>query len=105
MSDATPRGTSRLGHSTPESPLTTPPSPVPTHLSDLGQGERGVIVRVGLKGAERRALLDLGFVPGTSVERLFQSPLGDPTAYRLRSTVVALRRSQAEAIEVQRCNP
>ncbi|MCB8932379.1 MAG: ferrous iron transport protein A [Chthonomonadaceae bacterium] len=72
-------------------------------LSALLPGEAGTIVRVGLVGPERRALLDLGFVPGTVVERIFQSPLGDPTAFRLRSTVVALRRSQAEAIEVQRC--
>lgn len=74
-------------------------------LSDLRPGEAGAVVRVGLAGAERRSLLDLGFVPGTVVEKMFASPLGDPTAYRLRSTVIALRQSQAEAIEVNRCNP
>lgn len=74
-------------------------------LSGLKPGEAGTIVRVGLDGAERRALLDLGFVPGTVVERVYQSPLGDPTAYRLRSTLVALRNRQADAIEVRPCNP
>lgn len=73
-------------------------------LSALAPGETGSIVRVGLHGPERRALLDLGFVPDTVVECVFQSPLGDPTAFRLRSTVVALRRSQSDAIEVIRCS-
>jgi len=29
------------------------------------------------------------------------SPLGDPVAYRIRSAVVALRREQAQLIEVE----
>jgi len=74
-------------------------------LSDLAPGDACKIVRVGLEGPERRALLDLGFVPGTVVERVFQSPLGDPTAFRLCSTVVALRRRQSDAIEVVPYNP
>lgn len=52
--------------------------------------------------AERRRLLDLGFVPGTRVEIEMVSPAGDPTAYRVRGTVVALRREQAQLIRVTR---
>jgi len=52
------------------------------------------------RGAERRRLLDLGFVPGTQVEVEMVSPGGDPTAYRVRDTVVALRREQANLIRV-----
>ncbi|NTV62374.1 MAG: ferrous iron transport protein A, partial [Oscillochloris sp.] len=31
-----------------------------------------------------------------------RSPLGDPTAYCVRDTVIALRREQAQCIAVQR---
>jgi Fe2+ transport system protein FeoA len=45
-------------------------------------------------------LLDLGFVPGTAIEVEMVSPGGDPTAYRLRGTVIALRRNQANLIRI-----
>ena len=41
-------------------------------------------------------------VPGSIVEAAFSGPLGDPTAYRLRGTMVGLRREQAEQIFVER---
>lgn len=66
----------------------------------------GVLARVveispACRGPERRRLLDLGFVPGTIVEVDMVSPAGDPTAYRLRGSVVALRREQARLIRVE----
>jgi Fe2+ transport system protein FeoA len=45
-------------------------------------------------------LLDLGFVPGTLVELDMVSPAGDPKAYRVRGSVIALRREQANLIRV-----
>jgi len=47
------------------------------------------------EGLVRRRLLDLGFVPGTVVEAVGRSPFGDPTAYAVRGTVIALRRRDA----------
>ena len=71
-------------------------------LSGLQPGGRARVV--GLSPAcrppERRRLLDLGFVPGTLIEVEMVSPGGDPTAYRVRGTVVALRREQANLIRV-----
>ena len=46
----------------------------------------------------RRRLQDIGFIPGTAVTCLQRSPLGDPTAYRIRGTVIALRREDAKNI-------
>ena len=48
----------------------------------------------------RGRLLDLGFVPGTVVEPIRRSPLGDPTAYRIRGTVIALRSEEGNKILV-----
>jgi len=48
--------------------------------------------------ARSRRLQDIGFIPGTAVTCLQRSPLGDPTAYRIRGTVIALRREDAKNI-------
>ena len=72
------------------------------HLSELRAGQRGRVLGLSpaCRGAERRRLLDLGFVPGTEIEVDLVSPMGDPTAYRVRGAVVALRREQAELIRM-----
>jgi DtxR family Mn-dependent transcriptional regulator len=71
-------------------------------LSSLRPGGRARVVEISpaSRGPERRRLLDLGFVPGTVVEVEMVSPGGDPTAYRLRGSVVALRREQARLIRI-----
>lgn len=71
-------------------------------LADLAIGESAVIVGLqrGLRGAERRRLLDLGLAPGTRVTAEFPSAGGDPVAYRVRGALIALRRDQAALIGV-----
>lgn len=46
-------------------------------------------------------MFDLGILPGAHIENMMSSPLGDPVAYRVRSSVVALRREQARLIEIE----
>jgi ferrous iron transport protein A len=69
-------------------------------LSSLGPGELARVVSLEADGFDRGRLLDLGFTPGAGVECLFSSPMGDPTAYRVRGAIVALRRGQSEKILV-----
>jgi len=71
-------------------------------LSGLRPGKRARVLGLSpaCRGAERRRLLDLGFVAGTPVEVDMVSPAGDPTAYRVRGTVIALRREQAGLIRI-----
>ncbi|MBI4164366.1 MAG: FeoA domain-containing protein [Acidobacteria bacterium] len=73
-------------------------------LSILRPGEKGQVVGISMscRGPQRRRLLDLGIVPGTIVEAELQSPAGDPTGYRVRGAMIALRREQAEMIHVNR---
>jgi Fe2+ transport system protein FeoA len=47
-------------------------------------------------------MLDLGIVPGTLVKAEMNSPSGDPTAYRVRGALIALRDEQAAYINIQR---
>lgn len=48
-----------------------------------------------------RRLGDLGFVQGTGIACLYRSPAGDPTAYGIRGTVIALRKQDAARVRVR----
>lgn len=72
-------------------------------LAQIGPGETARVRRLSssCRGAQRRRLLDLGVVPGTSIASELRSVTGDPTAYRIRGALIALRRQQAEWIEIE----
>ena len=42
--------------------------------------------------------MDLGIVPGTKIEAELESLTGDPVAYKVRGTSVALRKQQTDKI-------
>jgi DtxR family Mn-dependent transcriptional regulator len=71
-------------------------------LAELGAGGSARVVRVAAacQGPQRRRLLDLGVVPGTVITAKFTSPDGDPAAYLIRGALIALRKAQAELIQV-----
>ena len=71
-------------------------------LSSLAVGERGLVTELSpaCRGLHRRRLMDLGIVPGTVIEAELRSPVGDPTAYRIRGATIALRKQQADLIYV-----
>ncbi len=75
-----------------------------TRLSALSPGESAKVVALAAscRGAQRRRLLDLGLVPGTTVTSELRGPSGDPTAYRIRGALIALRHDQASHIYVHR---
>lgn len=84
--------------------LPQPDQAVSMHLlSSLAPGQRARVSHLSpaCTGAERRRMLDLGFVSDTIVEVDMRSPGGDPTAYRVRGTLIALRREQASLIYVK----
>ena len=72
-------------------------------LASVAVGEQALVVGYSrfCRGLERRRLLDLGLLPGTVVEATMTSPSGDPVAYRVRGAIIALRRSQADQIQIQ----
>ena len=73
-------------------------------LGKLEKGEKGLIIRVGNVGFSMeivQRLMEMGFLEGTSVEVLHLSPFGgDPIVVRVRGSLIALRRNEANAIEV-----
>lgn len=74
------------------------------NLSQLPLGAAATVVHIDQRcqGAERRRLLDLGILPGTTIKAEMVSPSGDPTAYRVRGALIGLRKEQAELIQISR---
>ena len=46
-------------------------------------------------------LMDLGFVPGSEIRPLYAAPMGDPRAYLICDTVIALRQRDAATVAVE----
>jgi DtxR family Mn-dependent transcriptional regulator len=74
-------------------------------LSDLALGEEAEVALLDreLRGFTRRRLLDLGLTPGARVTAVLSNAFGDPRAFRVRGTTIALRREQARHVWVRRC--
>ena len=74
-----------------------------TKLSDLPLGKTAEVIRISpnCRGAERRRFMDLGILPGTAITAEMRSPSGEPTAYRIRDAIIALRPNQANYIYVK----
>ncbi|MCK5922894.1 MAG: metal-dependent transcriptional regulator, partial [Methylococcales bacterium] len=73
-------------------------------LTNLELGEFASVTRLSstCRGSERRRLMDLGIVPGTKISIEMRSPSGEPTAYRIRGALIALRSEQANFIKINR---
>jgi DtxR family Mn-dependent transcriptional regulator len=71
-----------------------------SRLPDRAEAEV-VTIDDHLQGYTRRRLLDLGLTPGTRLMAEMRNFLGDPRAYRIRGTLIALRREQADQIWVR----
>jgi DtxR family Mn-dependent transcriptional regulator len=72
-------------------------------LTELAHDRRAEIVTLddAVQGFTRRRFLDLGLTPGTVIYPELQNFFGDPRAYRVRGTLIALRKDQAAQIWVK----
>lgn len=77
--------------------------PGAVRLADLPTGQDAHILGLDdtCQGYSRRRLMDLGFTPGATIRAALRTFAGDPRAYELRGTLVALRREQASQVLVQ----
>ncbi len=78
-----------------------PPGALP--LSRLSGRTAAEIVALDerCQGFTRRRFLDLGLTPGTRIAPELANAFGEPRAYRVRGTLIALRNDQAEMIWVR----
>jgi DtxR family Mn-dependent transcriptional regulator len=72
-------------------------------LNELKHDQRAEIITLdeAVQGFTRRRFLDLGLTPGTQIYPELGNFFGDPRAYRVRGTLIALRHDQAAQIWVR----
>ncbi len=71
-------------------------------LANLEIGATATVRRVFSRGAISKRLMEMGIVPGVSVEVIKAAPFGDPIEIRVRGYNLAMRRNEAESIEITR---
>ena len=69
-------------------------------LDKLPLNKYGNIIDLKADGDLRRRMLDLGLVKDTKIKPIFISPSGDPRAYEVRGTVIAIRKQDAKLIQL-----
>ena len=73
-------------------------------LSDIKPGEYAKVLETGGEGALRQHLLDMGLTPGAALQVIKYAPMGDPLELRIHGYELTLRLSEAECIQVERCD-
>lgn len=69
-------------------------------LSECKVGDTVKIAHMHLKDEVFQKFLDMGFVPGASLEIRKYSVLNDPMQVKIHNYLVAIRSEEASAIEV-----
>lgn len=75
----------------------------PLRLSDIEPGHVAEVIALDpeCRGLMRHRLLDLGFTPGARVRPDLTTFAGDPRAYHVRGTTIALRREHSARVLVR----
>lgn len=69
-------------------------------VADLREGQKGIIKDVSSKDIPLK-LLEMGCLPGNSVELLHIAPLSDPMYLNINDTHLAIRKETALHIEIE----
>lgn len=69
-------------------------------LNELNLNETGYIKDLRCSDGVKRRLLDLGLITGTKITPVFISPSGDPTAFEIRGSVIAIRVEDTKLIDL-----
>lgn len=70
-------------------------------LSDLDMDKKGYIEEIDCESGIKRRLLDLGLVKGTVIFPVLISPSGDPKAFLVRGSTIAIRKEDTKRIKIR----
>ena len=70
-------------------------------VDNLKPGETGIVKKHRVKGALGKHLREMGLVNGTPIKLERKAPLGYPLEVRIQGFSLALRKEEAESIEVE----
>lgn len=71
------------------------------NLSQLPLNKNGKVEKIECDDGIKRRLLDMGLVKGTNIEPILVSPSGDPRAFLVRGTIIAIRKKDAKCIKIK----
>lgn len=71
------------------------------NLNDLKLGEKGILKNIADDLEIKKRLQDIGFTKNSQIECVLTSAFKGPIAYRIKNTVIALRRDDAKKILVE----
>lgn len=72
-------------------------------LADLPKGESRTVRSIrGQDSTVTRRLMEMGVIPGVAIRMVKSAPFGDPIEVRVRGYSLALRKSEAEAVELEK---
>ncbi len=69
-------------------------------LTELPKGKNARVIAVNGGGRVTRRLMEMGVIPGVKVTMIKAAPFGDPIEIRVRGYSLAMRRNEADAIDV-----
>lgn len=69
-------------------------------LDRLPLSSFGEITSVNCSPNIKRRLLDLGLIAGTKIKPILKNPMGDPVAYEVRGSTIAIRKDDSKLIDV-----
>lgn len=69
-------------------------------LHKLRAGEKATVVSLKATDSMHRRFLDLGLIEGTSITCLMTGAGGTLSAYLIRNAVIAIRKKDADNIEI-----
>ena len=71
------------------------------YLTDVPMGGNVRVISVNGNSRVSRRLMEMGVIPGVNVTVVKTAPFGDPIEIRVRGYSLAMRRNEADAIEVE----
>ncbi len=69
-------------------------------LNELKINKTGKIFEINCENDIKRRLLDLGMIKGTKITPVLISPSGDPKAFDIRGTLIAIREEDTKLIDI-----
>lgn len=73
----------------------------PNTLDQLEIGEEAQVVSITDSSPISKRLMEMGVVPGVSVKVIKTAPFGSPMEIKVKGYHLALRKSEAETIQVK----
>lgn len=71
-------------------------------LDSLQSGEWGIVRQINCRGGIRKRFFDIGLTENTAVKCVGVSPMGDPKAYLIRGTTMAIRNKDGGTVLIER---